>query len=357
MSGRAKPASNLDPDAHATPLATPREIADAAARLRAGHLVAFPTETVYGLGADALSAEAVARVFEAKGRPAHNPLIVHVLDAAILAPGLVASWPTRAAALAAAFWPGPLTIIVPRGRLVPLSVTGGGETVALRSPNHAIARALLKAFGGPLVGPSANKSGRVSPTTAAHVRSEFDLAQVTVLDGGPCHVGIESTVVSVVGPQATVLRPGSVLASEIAAVLREDVVSAGALGPGALPSPGMLSSHYAPRTRVELVSTSQLPARLATMQASTCVVLTLASDERSTPNAARIAMPPEAAAYAARLYAALREADAMSHDLILVELPDAASASTLLPSSPWAAVLDRLKRASAGRDRSGSADG
>lgn len=362
MSGRSHPASTPFP----APLAGPRDIAEAALRLRAGLLVAFPTETVYGLGADALNAEAVARVFEAKGRPSHNPLIVHVLGAATLAPGLVASWPARAATLAAAFWPGPLTIIVPRGPRVPTAVTGGGDTVALRSPDHPIARALLQAFGGPLVGPSANKSGHVSPTTAAHVRSDFDPSLVTVLDGGPCRVGIESTVVSVCGGRAAVLRPGSILASQLSAVLNEEVDApshaqsaspasamrtlqhaANDTEPPALASPGQLASHYAPRTPVELAPSRRALSRAEELTAAgiKCVLLTLSGPAQ--PDAPRsthiIAMPPDSAAYAARLYAALREADALKHDRIIIELPDTTSPD-------WSAILDRLKRASAPRE-------
>ena len=362
MSGRSHPASIPDP----APLAGPSDIADAALRLRSGLLVAFPTETVYGLGADALNAEAVARVFEAKGRPSHNPLIVHVLGAATLAPGLVASWPPRAATLAAAFWPGPLTIIVPRGPRVPHAVTGGGDTVALRSPDHPVARALLQAFGGPLVGPSANKSGHVSPTTAAHVRSEFDPSLVTVLDGGPCRVGIESTVVSVCGGRAAVLRPGSILASQLSAVLNEEVdepshaqstspASATRTSeqatqdtqPPALASPGQLASHYAPRTPVELAPSRRALSRAEELTAAgiKCVLLTLS--DPAQPDAPRsmhiINMPPDPAAYAARVYAALREADALKHDRIIIELPDTTSPD-------WSAILDRLKRASAPRE-------
>ncbi len=365
MSGRSHPASIPDP----APLAGPSDIADAALRLRSGLLVAFPTETVYGLGADALNAEAVARVFEAKGRPSHNPLIVHVLGAATLAPGLVASWPARAATLAAAFWPGPLTIIVPRGLRVPHAVTGGGDTVALRSPDHPIARALLQAFGGPLVGPSANKSGQVSPTTAAHVRSEFDPAVVTVLEGGPCRVGIESTVVSVCGGRAAILRPGSILASQLSAVLSEEVdepsgwqstspasptrtsqrTTLGTLDaqPPALASPGQLASHYAPRTPVELASSRRALSRAEELTAAGVKCVLLALSDPALPDASRsthiITMPPDSAAYAARLYAALREADALKHDRIIIALPDTTSPD-------WSAILDRLKRASAPRE-------
>ncbi len=364
--------SQPDSDQPGPPLVGPREIALAASRLRAGHLVAFPTETVYGLGADALNPAAVQRVFTAKGRPSHNPLIVHVESADALAriPGLVSAWPARAAILAARFWPGPLTLVVPRGPAVPSIVTGGGDTVALRSPNHPIAQALLRAFGGPLVGPSANKSGHVSPTTAAHVRDEFRADDVMILEGGPCAIGIESTVVRVPTDPAqpiAILRPGIISALELAAALGEPVtepvtqpVTEPVTGPAtespsaaapsaALPSPGLLASHYAPRTPVELVASSAAAARAAQLAAEGASVVLLAITANEVPaRASAIRMPPDPHAYAARLYAALREADALARNIILVELPDTPSrASHLNPA--WTAILDRLHRAAAPR--------
>src|SRR5262245_53340115 len=242
-------------------VAVPEEIAAAVARLRAGGVVAFPTETVYGLGADALSERAVARVFELKGRPGNNPLIVHVASAAmardVVAPG---AWGREAELLSTAFWPGPLSIVLPRSAAVPANVTAGGPNVAVRCPDHPTTLALLEAFGGPLVGPSANPSGRVSPTTAAHVREAFG-DEVMVLDGGACRAGIESTVVSLVGT-ARVLRPGVIGAGEIGRVLARDVEEARhapqeeSLASRPMESPGRLASHYAPAARTLVVESS-----------------------------------------------------------------------------------------------------
>jgi L-threonylcarbamoyladenylate synthase len=315
--------------------AGPEEIAMAVARLRGGGVVAFPTETVYGLGADALSERAVRRVFELKGRPAGNPLIVHV-SGEEMARSVAADWPREAAQLAAAFWPGPLTIVLPRRAEVPGVVTGGGDTVGVRCPEHPITLALLEAFGGPLVGPSANPSGRVSPTSAAHVREAFSEEDVFVLDGGPCRRGIESTVV-VLGAQARVLRPGVVSAEEISRVLGREVLAAehGVVEEGAAPSPGMRAVHYAPATRTVLFEGAP-PVR-----EGASVVVISHSGRQFAGAARRIAMPGDADRYAARLYAALREADAAGAGLIAVEAPPRDGAV-------WEAVWDRLLRATAG---------
>ena len=203
----------------------PEAIAEAVARLREGRLVAFPTETVYGLGADATNAGAVRAVFRVKGRPADNPLIVHVSEAA-MARDATAAWPKSAGALASAFWPGPLTLVLPKADAIPPEVTAGGPAVAVRMPDHALTLALIDAFGGPLVGPSANPSGYVSPTRPEHVREHFDEKLVLVLDGGPCRAGIESTVVDLTGASPRVLRPGVIGAAQIEAVLEETVEAA-----------------------------------------------------------------------------------------------------------------------------------
>lgn len=320
----------------------PEQIALCVARLRAGGVVAFPTETVYGLGASALDAEAVARVFAAKGRPAGNPLIVHV-SGVEMARSLAAQWPARADLLARAFWPGPLTIVVPRGERVPPVVAGGGSTVALRCPDHPLTLALIEAFGGPIVGPSANLSGRISPTTPAHVRVSFpDESRVLVLEGGACRGGIESTVVAVDGAEPVrVLRKGLIAPDRIAAVLEQpvEVVSdegvAHASGSGPAASPGLIGPHYQPRT----------PARLADRKAierasAEEVVLSLGP----AATAARvIAMPTDAAGYAARLYAALHEADEARGTCVLVERPEIVGRDADL----WRAIMDRLSRACA----------
>jgi L-threonylcarbamoyladenylate synthase len=322
--------------------AGPEEIASAVARLKSGGVVAFPTETVYGLGADALDARAVARVFALKGRPSHNPLIVHI-SGPPMARAVVEHWPDEAHRLADAFWPGPLTIVLPRAAAVPDAVTAGGPTVAVRCPAHHITLSLLEAFSRPLVGPSANPSGRISPTTAAHVREAFTEEQVFTLDGGPCTGGIESTVISLAQSPPRVLRRGLISAGQIAKVLRCEVTdAASAANPksasGPLESPGQLPNHYAPRARAVLVEVSQLPA-LLTPNSRPVVVLAHTAVHVPPPHSL-LAMPAEPAPYAARLYAALREADALNPGLIAIERPPATGPI-------WDAIADRLARATA----------
>lgn len=329
------------------------DILRAAERLRAGGVVAFPTETVYGLGASALDGAAVARVFSLKGRPAHNPLIVHVtgpaMAARVLAPG---AWDQRAESLARAFWPGPLSIVLARGAGVPDAVSAGGATVAVRCPDHPVALALMYEFGGPIVGPSANRSGAVSPTTAGHVRAEFSADEVLVLDGGACATGIESTVVRLFADRAEVLRPGVIGPEAIAEVLEMpaaylEAVSAESLPRGPLPSPGLLSSHYAPATPSRLVGTDELSAwvqdgaQRGGRDAARCVVLAYSPMAVAAPHAL-IVMPRVAEAYGAALYASLRLADEARAAQILIERPIGAG-------PVWDAVLDRLERATAPR--------
>lgn len=310
----------------------------AAARLRAGGLVVFPTETVYGLGADALNEAAVARVFAAKGRPPENPLIVHVADEA-MARGIVSDWPPGASDLVRAFWPGPLTLVVGRSATVPAIVTGGGETVALRCPDHPVALALIRAFGGPIVGPSANRSGSISPTSAGRVRAVFGEDEVMVLDGGPCRGGIESTVVSLARRPARVLRLGAVSAGEIARVLGEPVEVGGGEreASGALASPGMLARHYAPRTAAELFDAERWPG-VVDEGPGPVVVLTHARARTVVPPNRLIRMPMDAPGYAARLYEALHEADDAGAARVVIEKPTGEGAL-------WDAVRDRLVRA------------
>ncbi len=229
-------------------VADPKGIARAAALLRAGSLVAMPTETVYGLAGDARSDVAVARIFEAKGRPRFNPLIVHVADQA--SAERLALFDRRAQALAAAFWPGPLTLVLPLrdgSGLSPL-VTAGLASVAVRLPAHPVARALLTGFGGPLAAPSANPSGRISPTRAAHVLDGLGGLIEAVLDGGPCVVGVESTIVGLDGP-ATLLRPGGIPVEALETALGAPLVQADT---GKITAPGQLASHYAPRGGVRI---------------------------------------------------------------------------------------------------------
>lgn len=333
-------------------------IASAAETLRRGGLVAFPTETVYGLGADAKNPDAVARVFALKGRPANNPLIVHVTGPDMAQP--LTHWSARASRLAAAFWPGPLTLVLPGRGALPESVTAGGPTVAVRAPDHPFALALLFAFGGPLVGPSANPSGRTSPTLAQHVRDGFPHALpdgLTILDGGACNAGIESTVLDLSGPRACVLRPGVLGAAALSAALGEPVAPAGdgsneAYGDTGTPlkSPGMLDSHYAPMTPAVLVESGALSGFVAARERGERVAAVAFSLDALGLSASHavIPMPRTASAYAARLYAALREADALSPapTLIVVESPRTLiAAATTEDAAVWHAVLDRLCRA------------
>jgi len=314
-------------------------IASGARALAAGDLVAFPTETVYGLGADALSPQAVSRVFAAKGRPPDHPLICHVADAGGLAP-LVAEVTQDARALAQAFWPGPLTIILPRSQAVPDAVTGGRDTVAVRVPDHPLALALLEQFGGPVAAPSANRFGRPSPTRAGDVVTELGDAVTVVLDGGPCAIGIESTVLDLTTEPPQVLRPGGISAEAIAAVI-ERPVSATASGP--VRAPGMLESHYAPGARVEIVPEDDAAARAAVLAGDGQAVAVLAPGEILPMPASALILGPAGTpdAYAALLYAAFRRADAAGADVILAVPP--------APRGMGVAVRDRLSRAAAGR--------
>lgn len=306
-------------------------------RLRDGKLVALPTETVYGLAADALDAHAVQRVFDAKQRPANNPLIVHVADAD-MARALAAHWPPEADLLARRFWPGPLTLVLPRAAHVPDIVTAGAHTVALRCPDHPLALALIRALNRPIVGPSANPSGSVSPTRAEHVRDSFPSADILVLDGGPCRVGIESTVLSLAHPDPRILRLGAVSARELEAALQRPVLpeTTPQSSPDApLPSPGLLERHYAPTTPLTRF-TRALPHEAPT----DAVVLAHRIPDHELIPRRIIRMPHDPHAYAARLYDALREADALAPPRILVEQP--ADEGPL-----WDAIRDRLARASA----------
>ena len=323
--------------------AGPEEIAAAVTRLRAGGVVAFPTETVYGLGADALNARAIARVFELKGRPAHNPLIVHVSDEA-MARAVAMEWPDAAGRLALAFWPGPLTLVLPKRPVVPDAVTAGGPTVAVRCPAHHLTLSLLSTFGGPLVGPSANPSGSISPTTAEHVRQAFREEDVLVLDGGPCRGGIESTVLSLAEPVPRVLRAGLISPDEIEIVLGQAVEGnrpADGASTAPLQSPGQLPVHYAPRARAVLLDIAALNQTLLQSR-QPIVVLSITLANIGSPHTL-IRMPADPTGYAARLYAALHEADNLRPSLIAIERPPTAGAV-------WEAIADRLTRATSRAD-------
>jgi L-threonylcarbamoyladenylate synthase len=293
---------------------------EAVRRIRDGGLVAFPTETVYGLGANALDATAVARIFEVKGRPASSPLIVHAASID-MARGLVTEWPSRAEELAARYWPGALTLVLPKSREIPDIVTAGLSTVGIRVPAHPVALRLIEAAGVPVAAPSANRFTHLSPTTAQHVIDEFGDA-VDVVDGGASQVGIESTVVSLVDRKLTLLRPGMISLGDI----ENGSASAG----DAHPSPGMHPKHYSPRTPLLLVETPEgLPDRRGAYVWRKQAGLTARSWR----------MPHDPVGYAARLYDVLHRLDQEAWPWIAVEAP---------PDTPrWAAVLDRLRRASA----------
>ena len=293
-------------------------IQEAAERIRGGELVAFPTETVYGLGANALDAAAVAKIYELKGRPATSPLIVHV-SSIEMAKSLVTAWPPQAEELAARYWPGPLTLVLPKTEAIPDIVTAGLPTAGLRMPNHPIALDLIREAGVPIAAPSANRFMQLSPTTAQHVIQAFGEA-VPVLDGGPCQVGIESTVVSIADGTVTLLRPGMIAFPEIA-------ISA-APGDAAHPAPGMHERHYSPSTPLFLVnSPEELPVGLGAY----------VWREKTARLQPHVHMPFDPEPYAAQLYNVLHELDHEGWPWIAVEAP---------PDTPeWAAVLDRLRRA------------
>lgn len=323
------------------------EIEHAAGLLRAGRLVAFPTETVYGLGANALDPEAVSRIYAVKGRPATSPLIVHVASIE-MAKTLVADWPAIADQLAERFWPGPLTIVLPITRaetqappsrripvrIIPPIVTAGLPSVGLRMPAHLTALALIEAAAIPLAAPSANRFTELSPTTAEHVRENLGQDVDYILDGGPCTVGIESTVLSLIEPQPMLLRPGAISRRELEALIGPLAslkdASARDTNAAAHPSPGMHPRHYSPRTPLHLVNNGEMPYQ------GRGVYLQYAH----TPYGRNFVihqMPQSAPDYAAALYDVLHRADAENYDWIAVDAPPDAV--------EWEAIRDRLQRA------------
>jgi L-threonylcarbamoyladenylate synthase len=311
-------------------------LADAVDALRRGEVIGLPTETVYGLAADAANASAVMKIFALKGRPADHPLIVHIAGAAQLA-DFARDLPPAAMALAEAFWPGPLTLILPRAASVPDAVTGGQDSVGLRCPAHPLALELLRAFGGGLAAPSANRFGRISPTTAAHVRSEFGATVPIVLDGGECEVGIESTIVDLVSARPRILRPGRITREQLEAVLGESIEDApGADSPRAS---GTLEAHYAPRTPMLLLAREAMEREAVQQRALGQRVALLALGALPAGFSGE-ALPEQAQGYAHGLYAALRALDAGGAHLLLVQRPP--------DGREWLAVNDRLRRAAAG---------
>ncbi|HWV39408.1 MAG TPA: L-threonylcarbamoyladenylate synthase [Vulgatibacter sp.] len=312
-----------------------RAIQRAAQLLRDGRLVAFPTETVYGLGALALDPIAVARIFEAKGRPTHNPLIVHVADRR-LAREVVASWGERADALADAFWPGPLTLVLPKSTRVPAAITAGLDAVAVRIPSHPVARDLLAAVGAPVAAPSANRYTRISPTTARHVEKSLGGRIDAILDGGATPIGIESTVLDLCAEVPRLLRPGAISADELREVVgRVDLATAAPAEGAARPSPGLSPRHYAPAGRVELVAGGDIEGRLGGGERVGVIA------RRRRPGGAGVAawleLPADAGGFARQLYAALHALEDAGVERIVVEAaPD---------GTAWDGVRDRLRRA------------
>ncbi|MHB1424423.1 MAG: L-threonylcarbamoyladenylate synthase [Gemmataceae bacterium] len=323
-------------------------LVEAARVLRGGGLVAFPTETVYGLGANALDAAAVSRIFAAKGRPANNPLIVHIAESAQVRQ-IAADWPQSAARLAERFWPGPLTLVLPKGDAVPDVVTAKGPTVAVRVPAHPVAQALLRAADLPIAAPSANRSSELSPTRAEHVLRGLDGRIETLLDGGPTSGGIESTVLDLTATPPRLLRPGPIGVAELEAAIGSlarghSFTVAARDGSQALPSPGLLPRHYAPRTPLKCVEAGTEQDLIALLLGERLRVgwVTFVDPGKEIPSAVYVReLPSAAVGYAAQLYAVLHELDAAGLDRIVVTLPP--------DTDEWLAVRDRLHRAATNR--------
>jgi len=301
--------------------------------LRQGKLVAFPTETVYGLGADATNADAIRRIFSAKGRPSTNPLICHVADES-MARRYAKSWPKTASAIGRHFWPGPVTIVVPKLKSIPFEATAGRDTVGLRAPNHALALELLRAFDKPIAGPSANKSNHVSPTTAQHVRDELGQSVDLILDGGPCKVGIESTVIDLSGEIPTILRLGGVTRAQLESVIGRVEIKTGNVSPdSSAASPGQHPRHYAPKTPARRVD----PGELRSISAEDRGFILLNPHRAIGPSMLVVILSNDPVPYARDFYAVLRRLDGLSLREIVIEMP---------PDQPeWAAIRDRIVRA------------
>lgn len=314
--------------------ATPENIARAAQILRDGGLVAFPTETVYGLGAHALDAAAVARIYAAKGRPSYNPLIVHVVSVEG-ARRVVSNWPNAAQHLAQTFWPGPLTLVLPKNPEVPDEVSAGLATVGVRVPAHAVAQALLEAATIPIAAPSANRFMQLSPTRAVHVArglSGFDL----ILDGGATGCGIESSVLDLSQAKPILLRPGAISRPQIEAVIGPIVLAAEASGTESRPAPGMLDRHYSPQTRALRFERRDQAQAFMASHSKRIGALVLETSLQSTLKH-EIVLPRDAATYAQNLYEALHQLDAADCDFLLIEMPPNDEA--------WHGVRDRIRRA------------
>lgn len=334
-----------------------RSLQRASELLQAEQVVAFPTETVYGLGGSALSTAAIERIYVAKGRPLWNPLIVHVADTAAAA-ALVSHWPESATRLARQFWPGPLTLVLPRAERVPAAVSAGRPTIALRVPAHAVALQLLRTCGLPLAAPSANRSQGISPTRAEHVAASLRAADVPlILDGGPCRHGIESTVVDLTCSPPRLLRPGATPLSALRAILPDlalpATLTAGsatlAIDETSPASPGLMRRHYAPRTPLTLLQ-PPLAASLRALPAPRGLLTHVALPELAADCAVIETLPYDAAGYAADLYAALHRLDEAwpkLASLAVVPPPWAADAAATPTDDLWLSILDRLLRAAA----------
>ena len=322
-----------------------KAVGRAAELLRAGELVALPTETVYGLAANALDGKAVGKIFQMKGRPAHNPIIVHVASHE-MAKGCAKSWPELANKFSKAFWPGPLTLVLPRAENIPDEVTAGGKTVGLRWPSHPFIQAVIRECGFPLAAPSANLSNQISPTNAAHVRTQLGDQLALIVDGGQSQVGIESTVLDLTSSLPRVLRPGMIHAESLAAVGGEiqRPTAKGQGRDGALRSPGLLEKHYSPKARLVVLGwrdeadlrfqISNFKFQIADCQiiAHTTIPIGLGAENVSV-------IPHDAEAFARALYAELHRCDHAGAKLIVVERPS--------DSPEWSGIADRLRRAAA----------
>jgi L-threonylcarbamoyladenylate synthase len=314
----------------------------AAELLRAGQLVALPTETVYGLAANAWNAEAVGRIYQAKGRPSENPIIVHVASLE-LARRCVSVWPPMATQLAAAFWPGPLTMVLPRSEEIPPLVTAGGGTVGVRWPNHPLIQAVIRACGFPLAAPSANRSNELSPTTAQHVRKSLGARIPLIIDGGPSEVGIESSVLDLTSTPPRLLRPGMISAETLQAVLGEGAVEIGGAPAPIARSPGQWPRHYSPKAKLAVLrwrDESDLAAQVRAFGLAPEKIHILARHRIPLREQfGRVAViPQDAEACARALYAELHRCDEAGAELIIVEAPP--------PGEQWSAIADRLRRAS-----------
>jgi L-threonylcarbamoyladenylate synthase len=326
-----------------TPELFQKAVLRAAELLRAGEIVALPTETVYGLAANALDEKAVAKIFEIKGRPANNPIIVHIASIEMVK-SCVKNFPALAEKLAGSFWPGPLTIVLPRAKKIPDIVTAGGATVGIRWPSHPFIQAVIRECNFPLAAPSANLSNQISPTNAEHVRKSLSGKIPLIVDGGQSQVGIESTVLDLTASPPQILRPGMIHAESLAAVCGEIRNSEFGIRNSELRSPGLLKKHYSPKAKLMVLTwrdDADLSSQLSTfnLQPSTCFILAHARIPSGENFAGVSVIPHDAEAFARAIYAELHGCDEAGAQFVVVEAP---------PETPeWSGIADRLRRASA----------